>query len=256
MNTRDLYNAAARAGYPSQVYTGNGLGRVGYYGFEYTEDALRAGYRAPNAGNGLGDAEQLERIALLRNEKASRGQGASYGYNPSSMGYVGQTTSDLTASSDLGVGLTGTNDIGVANSNPYIDTSAATSINLPASDAAMSLTTSSPVASGLSSLFTGVITSLVSAGATTLTAPANAAALQATNAQRMASGLPPLNANGSVMTSAQMLAAGYTQAQVNQFASQLAAVPLTQNLPLLLGIAAVGVLAFMMMEKGHHDGSG
>lgn len=253
MNTRDLYNAAARAGYPSQVYTGNGLGRVGYYGFEYTEDALRAGYRAPNVGNGLGAAEQLERIALLRNEKASRGQGASYGYNPSSMGYVGQDTSDLTAGSDLGVGLT--NDIGVANSEPYIDTSAPISINLPASDAAMSLTTSSPVASGLSSLFTGVITSLVSAGATTLTAPANAAALQATNAQRMASGLPPLNANGSVMTSAQMLAAGYTQAQVNQFASQLAAVPLTQNLPLLLGIAAIGVLAFMM-EKGHHDGSG
>jgi hypothetical protein len=231
MNVTDLYKLAHRAGYPA-LNTGGSLGIVTRtYKSHLVDD------------NGLGPS----------GSSAILGQRAGFPMvnNGTGLGYVGQTTADLTASSDLSVGSTGlnvgvTSDLSNANSNPFIDTSSVTSqtINLPTSDATLPLTTSSTT--GLSSLFTGLITSLASAGTTVVNAGATSAALQASNAARIASGLPPLNANGTVMTAAQMAAAGYSQTQINALSSQLAS---SVNLPLMLGLAAAAVVAFMMMEK-------
>jgi len=77
----------------------------------------------------------------------------------------------------------------------------------------------------------------------------NSAALVQENAVRVQQGLPPLNPDGSVMTVAQMQAAGYTSAQIQQIESTLSG-GLTLNTTTLLLIGGAVLLFVMMSKKG------
>ena|SRR5579863_4411253 len=112
--------------------------------------------------------------------------------------------------------------------------------------------TSTPVTTangGSSNPFTSILTALGVGAATAAGAVAagaiNTVALQQTNAQRMAQGLPPLTANGAVMTAAQMSAAGYSTTQIAALQSQLGIEPQT-----LMILAAVGIGAFLLLSGG------
>lgn len=98
----------------------------------------------------------------------------------------------------------------------------------------------------LSSLLTGLGVGAAQAAVTVASGAINTATLQATNAQRMSVGQPPLNANGSVMTQAQMIAAGYSQAQVSTFSSQLA---LGSNDMLIIAAVGIGAVLLLMSSK-------
>lgn len=126
-----------------------------------------------------------------------------------------------------------------------------TSLSAPSTLSSSTGSSASGASTGwLSSLLTGVGAAAVGAAATVATGAINSATLQATNAQRMASGLPPLNSNGSVMTQAQMLAAGYSTAQVSAFSSQLtSALGISSGSTMLLLAAAAIVGVIVLSEK-------
>jgi hypothetical protein len=104
-----------------------------------------------------------------------------------------------------------------------------------------SLTASSTTAAGTGS---SLLNTLASAAGAVVGGAISGAALQATNAQRIAQGLPPLNANGTVMTLAQMQAAGYSSTQIAAVSSQLSG---GNEMLLILGVLAVG--AVLLMSK-------
>lgn len=103
----------------------------------------------------------------------------------------------------------------------------------------ISQTTSNPFTSILTALGIGAANAAgqIAAGAIT------GVALQQTNAQRLAQGLPPLTANGTVMTAAQMAAAGYNATQISAVQSQLGIEPQT-----LMILAAIGIGAFLLLS--------
>jgi hypothetical protein len=99
-----------------------------------------------------------------------------------------------------------------------------------------SLAAGSTTAAGTGS---SLLNTIASAAGAVIGGAVTGAALQATNAQRIAQGLPPLNANGTVMTAAQMQAAGYT-------ATQIAAVGGGNNsMLLILGAIAIGAVVLL-----------
>lgn len=99
----------------------------------------------------------------------------------------------------------------------------------------------SQVTSAISSLI-GTSASLINAvDGTTAT---QSAALVQTNIARLNANLPPLNANGTVMTAAQMAAAGYSQTQINAVEANMVTSAGGLSTTMLLVIAAgVALLA-------------
>ena len=149
-------------------------------------------------------------------------------------------TIDTSGSFDVSAG---TPDLTAGVLNP--DTSA-----LAASTQIPTVQDTASASGGSGSLLSSLLTGLGVGAAAGLTTVAqgyiSTATLQATNAQRMSQGLPPLNANGTVMTAAQMLAAGYSQAQVSTFQSQLSGNPTTF---LIIGAIAIGALLLLSSKK-------
>lgn len=94
------------------------------------------------------------------------------------------------------------------------------------------------------SILTNLLTSLTSAATQAITGTPTITS--ATNATRIQQGLAPLNANGTVMTAAQMQAAGYTSGQISTVSSQLAG---GSSGLLLAGIGILGLVMFMGMRK-------
>jgi hypothetical protein len=73
------------------------------------------------------------------------------------------------------------------------------------------------------------------------------------NVQRINSGLPPLNANGTVMSAADMQAAGYSQATITQVEANLARSGMIHiggaAIPTWAVFGALGVGAFMLLRR-------
>lgn len=200
----------------------------------------RAGFNPVNAGNGLG--------------------GGGMG-NTNMPGMLGDADTDCydsglaTRSHPLsGVGGGLGSDYGSQDYSADVITSGDYTANpttggaLPVTSA---LSTYSTAGTGTSTDYTGaissVITSLASATVAALapTAYANSQLAQ-TNATRLAEGLPPLNANGTPMSAAQMAAAGYTSSQISSVSSQLAG---SSTMLLILGAAAIGAIALIATRK-------
>jgi hypothetical protein len=114
------------------------------------------------------------------------------------LGALGQDVTDLTATPSVDLTSIDTSQLLNSIQAPSVDISAPTD-------------TSSSLSAG--GLFNSLITNITSFAGHYLTSASQQNLLQQ-NAQRLAQGLPPLNADGTVMTVAQMQAAGYTSAQI------------------------------------------
>jgi hypothetical protein len=80
--------------------------------------------------------------------------------------------------------------------------------------------------------------------------PTSSQTILAQNAQRAMQGLPPLNADGTVMTATQLAAAGYSSSQIAEWEANLAAETPTATLfglPWYLPVGAAALLAWALL---------
>lgn len=167
-------------------------------------------------------------------------------YEGDGLGALGQDdSSDISAITSA--------DISSIDSSPITDLS---SLAVNPIDINIADTSGSPTVN-TGSIFSSIISTvsgLASATASLTTAlnPAASASLLATNAQRAAQGLPPLNANGTVMSPAQLAASGYSSSQINTWEAALSAqtpTPLIFGLPWYLVAGAAALLYFVLSKK-------
>lgn len=120
-----------------------------------------------------------------------------------------------------------------------------TNINIPASQTSTGTSTTADTtpSTNWASVFGTVLSTVTTAVKTVanLTNPASASIL-AINTQRAAQGLPPLNNDGTVMTPAELAAAGYTSAQISAMEAKIASSSLLSGAT-LLGIPIIAWLA-------------
>ena len=88
----------------------------------------------------------------------------------------------------------------------------------------------------------------VSTAASTYLTAANSVNNVSTNISRVSGGQAPLNANGTIMTVAQMQAAGYPSATIQQIEANLARSPGGSTGTLLL-FGGLGLLAVLLLKK-------
>jgi hypothetical protein len=131
-------------------------------------------------------------------------------------------------------------DLSVAS--PSLPSLSATSSVASISDPSSTLVAGGAMSNIFSNILSAVGVGAAQAAGSVASGYINTAALQATNAQRMSVGLPPINANGQVMSQAQMLAAGYSPQKVSQFGPQLSG-SFSPILLAVLGLGAVLLLA-------------
>jgi hypothetical protein len=154
------------------------------------------------------------------------------------LGFLGQDVTDLTSDS-------GSDDIDISSDVTSADYSA-TPVTTPVINIPSGTTTADTSSStALNTLFGTVVAAAANVATNALTG--NSAALVQENATRVAQGLPPLNPDGSVMSVAQMQAAGYTTAQIQTIENTLAGQgTLSTNMLLMIGGA---VLVLVLMNK-------
>jgi len=132
---------------------------------------------------------------------------------------------------------------------PAINTDGTVSSSTPAS-AVTSSSSSTTSPSSLASIFS-TLTSV--AGAVAKIVNPTTSNIVALNATRAAQGLPPLNTDGTVMTPAQLAAAGYTTAQISAMEAALAAAGSTTmtilGLPWYLWALGAGALAVVLAKS-------
>lgn len=106
-------------------------------------------------------------------------------------------------------------------------------------------------ASSLSSTFNSLLS--VAGSVAKLVGGSSTASIVSTNAARAARGLPPLNSDGTVMTPAQLAAAGYTSAQISAMEAALAASGSTtttiMGLPWYLWAGGAAALLFVLAKR-------
>lgn len=160
-----------------------------------------------------------------------------------SLAGLGQDTTDY-LTSDMSSLLTDSGGGTVGDPNA-LDISAP-SVNFGVDTSASAAPAASAYGSSVwNSLFSTLVATTAGIATTALTG--NSAALVQENAQRVAQGLPPLNPNGTVMSVAQMQAAGYTSAQIQTIENVLAGGgSLSTTTLLLIGGA---ILAVVMLSK-------
>ena len=158
------------------------------------------------------------------------------------LGSLGQDVTDLTAGD-----FSSSSDQLTASF--ALSSDVAPDINIP-STAAASASTSPAVSTipAVNTLFNTLVATAANVATNALTG--NSAALVQENAVRVQQGLPPLNPDGSVMTVAQMHAAGYTSAQIQQIESTLSGSGILNTTTLLLIGGAVLLLVLMSGKRG------
>lgn len=119
-------------------------------------------------------------------------------------------------------------------------------------------TSGTPAAStNTSGIFSGIasaVASLATAAPAVIRAlsPNNSQTILAQNAQRAVQGLPPLNADGTVMTVSQLEAAGYSSSQISEWEANLAAqtpTPTLLGLPWYLPVGLGAIAIFLLTKK-------
>jgi len=160
-----------------------------------------------------------------------------------SLGALGQDVTDLTTDPSLSATDLSSYAAPVDTSSLQL-ASDASQVNIPAYSYVPS--TSSVASNALNSLFSTLVATTANVATNALTG--NSAALVQLNAQRVSQGLPPLNPDGSVMSLAQMHAAGYNTSQIQQFESTLAGGMSTTTLLLIGGAVLAAVL--LMGKRG------
>jgi hypothetical protein len=249
-----VHDTSVRAGYPG-INNGNSLGNTMtttrqthnhvspnqlHQGYSQSGRSIeRVGFMDINGGNGIGNTNMPGILGRIRNSFS-----ASKQYDDARGSYRSHPLAGVGAMADYSAystGATGSSYTNQASSIPSYTTPAYDSSGTSA------LTTSSTLTNSLTNLATGVLTSLTSAAVASVLAPSasmSAAQLAALNAQRIAAGEVPYNADGSLMSAAQMAAAGYSS-------SQISAVGLTASSDLLLigGAAAILVVILLATHK-------
>ena len=241
------YNASIK-----MALTANGLATPGTLSGlpPYTQHAQYA--RTPFSkryDTGLGDANQDELHELYRARPFSKrydtGLGGLADYSSYTMP-SSYTNDQIAASGASSVDLSQIN-----SSVPAINPDGTVSSTTPAltSTGTSAPNTSTTSVSSLASVFS-TLTSV--AGAVAKIVNPGSSNIVALNAQRAAKGLPPLNADGSVMTPAQLAAAGYTSSQISAMEAALAASGSTTmtilGLPWYLWALAAGGLAVVLAK--------
>jgi hypothetical protein len=253
----NTYGAFHQRGGRRWAYNGEGLGRMG--------DAITANDRNTRRfydGQGLGftqvqplnparsmsgeenpKSQYLPLMAgitdIVRAKSFNSGMGALADY--SSYTSPSYTTDQISAMASTPVDLSAAT---AANAIPAINTSTGTVTTTSEG------TTPQFSASSLASTFS-TLTSI--AGSVAKIINPSSQNIVALNAQRAAQGLPPLNADGTVMTPAQLAAAGYTSAQITAMEAALAASGSTTltvlGLPWYLWAGGAAALLFVLAQR-------
>jgi hypothetical protein len=193
-------------------------------------------------GLGAVTLEQLYRDRPF-SKRYDQGLGALSDYSSYTM------PSSYTNDQIAAAGSTPVNLTNLPTSVPAITTDGTVSSSTPAA-ASTSSSSSTTSASSLASIFT-TLTSV--AGAVAKVVNPSSSNIVALNATRAAQGLPPLNSDGTVMTPAQLAAAGYTTAQIASMEAALAASGSTTmtilGLPWYLWALGAGALAVVLAKS-------